>query len=299
MNPKIFFRFLGLGLLFFAIPATAWSQQELAYQLKKDDFFKIEQKAQQRIVQELEGSMHELTNDLEAIFTFKVIQKNESNFIIQMAFEDFGMKTTSNLQGVLIDVKASQPVEGDMVSEIFAGLVGYQLQMTLGKSGKIEEVKGGNELVENMISKASITDDFTKNLMRKSLEKEFSSVGLAKSFEQMTYFYPETPVSVGDVWKNEFTGKLKAKNNWKLEALDSTEGKIQGNSNIIVDTNENGTVMSLTGTQQTAIITNAENGFIKTIASESFAEGVSKMPQMGNVDIPTSIKSTISYKLIQ
>ncbi|MEM8846679.1 MAG: DUF6263 family protein [Bacteroidota bacterium] len=297
-----FFKFLGILVLTSLtglLPMHTLGQQKLAYSLKKDDFFKIKQEAKQLIIQELEGAKHELTNDLEAIFTFKVVGETASNYIIEMAFEDFGMKTTSNLQGVLINVKASEPEAGNLMSEIFSGLIGYQLEMIMQKNGEIIEVNGGNELVENMITKAGITDDFTKNLMRQSLSKEFSSVGLAKSFEQMTYFYPSELVSVGDTWNNEFNGKLKAKNSWKLEKSDAEGTSISGIATITVDTVENGTTMALSGNQQTSITTNAENGFIKTVSSESLAEGISKVANLGDVEIPTSIKSTITYELTQ
>nr|WP_298999197.1 DUF6263 family protein [uncultured Allomuricauda sp.] len=299
MNFNKFFGILVLIGMVGLSPIQVLGQQKLAYSLKKDDSFKIKQEAKQLIIQELEGAKHELTNDLEAIFTFKVAGETASNYIIEMAFEDFGMKTTSNLQGVLINVKASEPEAGDLMSEIFNGLIGYQLEMIMQKDGKIIEVSGGNELVENMITKAGITDDFTKNLMRESLSKEFSSDGLAKSFEQMTYFYPTELVSVGDTWNNEFNGKLKAKNNWTLEKLDADGSSISGTSEITVDTVENGTTMALAGNQQTSITTNAENGFIKAVTSESLAEGISKVANLGDVEIPTSIKSTITYELIQ
>lgn len=296
---KRFFGVFGLIFLLCFTPFQLLSQEKLSYNLKKDDFFKIKQDAEQLIIQEMDGAKHELTNDLEAIFSFKVVGETESKYIIELAFEDFGMKTTSNLQGELINVKASEPIAGDIMSEMFSGLIGYKMEMTMQKDGKIVEVNGGNELIENMVLKANITDDFTKNLMKKSLEKEFSSDGLAKSFEQMTFFYPTDAVGVGDSWKNEFTGKLQAKNDWKLESLSSDEAKIIGDATIAMETSENGTTMSLTGTQQTSITTDTETGFIKTINSESLAKGVSKVANLGDVEIPTSIKSTITYELIQ
>ncbi|MEM9363718.1 MAG: DUF6263 family protein [Bacteroidota bacterium] len=299
MHFKRFFGFLGLLPLLCLTSFQLLSQEKLSYNLKKDDFFKIKQDAKQLIIQEVDGAKHELTNDLGAIFSFKVVGETESKYTIELAFEDFGMKTTSNLQGELINVKASEPVAGDIMSEMFSGLIGYKMKMTMQKDGKIIEVNGGSELIQNMVQKANITDDFTKNLMKKSLENEFSSDGLAKSFEQMTYFYPAKNVGVGDSWKNEFSGKLQAKNDWKLESLSSDEAKISGDATIVMETSENGTTMSLTGTQQTSITTDTETGFIKTINSESLAKGISKVANLGDVEIPTSIKSTITYELIQ
>ncbi|MEM9076090.1 MAG: DUF6263 family protein [Bacteroidota bacterium] len=299
MNFRRFSSVFALVCLLCITPFQLLGQEKLAYNLKKDDFFRIKQDAKQLIIQEMDGAKHELTNDLEAVFSFKVVGETESNYTIQLAFEDFGMKTTSNLQGELINVKASEPEAGNIMSEMFNGLIGFGMEMTMQKDGKILGVNGGNELIENMILKAGITDDFTKNLMRKSLDNEFSSNGLAKSFEQMTYFYPINAVDIGDSWKNEFNGKLKAKNDWKLEKFSQDEAHINGDATVVMETDESGTVMSLTGSQQTFIVTNANTGFIKTINSESLVKGISKIANLPDVEIPTSIKSTITYEIIE
>ncbi|MEO0507010.1 MAG: DUF6263 family protein [Bacteroidota bacterium] len=280
-------------------PFLMVGQQKIGYNLKVNDSFKILQKAEQLITQELEGSKHEITNDLEAIFTFTVMGKTADGFSIKLVFKDFGMKSTSNLQGTLVNVKASEPVEGDMMSQMFKGLIDYELNLTLLENGKIESVEGGGAMIDNMIQSAGVEDDFTKNLMRKSLEKEFSSGGLAKSFEQMTFFYPDVAVDKGSTWENTFSGKLKAENTWQLDEVTSDAMTITGKGTITVDTNESGTTMALAGNHDYTIVTNTENGFINTIETTSFASGHSKMAQLGDVEIPTSIKSTVTYELIQ
>ncbi|MEL6306319.1 MAG: DUF6263 family protein [Bacteroidota bacterium] len=286
-------------LLILMSPFLMVGQQKIGYNLKVNDSFKILQKAEQLITQELEGSKHEITNDLEAVFTFTVMGKTADAFDIKLVFKDFGMKSTSNLQGTLVNVKASEPVEGDMMSQMFKGLIDYELNLTLLANGKIESVDGGGAMIDNMIQSAGVEDDFTKNLMRKSLEKEFSSGGLAKSFEQMTFFYPDVAVEKGSTWENTFSGKLKAENTWQLDEVNSDAITITGKGTITVDTNESGTTMALAGNHDYTIVTNTENGFITTIETTSFASGHSKMTQLGDVEIPTSIKSTVTYELIQ
>ena len=94
--------------------------------------------------------------------------KTADGFDIKLVFKDFGMKSTSNLQGTLINVKASEPVEGDMMSQMFKGLIDYELNLTLLENGKIESVELGGALIKNNIKSAGVEDDFTKNLMRTS-----------------------------------------------------------------------------------------------------------------------------------
>ncbi|TAI49171.1 DUF6263 family protein [Flagellimonas allohymeniacidonis] len=291
------FAFLLAALVIFS--QNIWAQQSLSYKLAKGEVFSIKQNAKQLIVQELEGTKHEMTNDLDAIFTFTVMEKTEEGFAINLTFQDFGLKSNSSIQGELFNVRASEPIEGDLMSQMFAGLVGYELQITMRNDGKILEVNGGNELVEKMVTAANIEDEFTRNLMKKSLAKEFSSNGLAKSFEQMTYFYPQTEVNIGDTWETVFEGKMQAKNLWKWERQDSDSAYITGTSTIVLKTDENGTVMSLDGTQESSIETTLSTGFIKKINSSSLAKGISIMANMKGVEIPTSIQSDITYEIIQ
>ena len=57
--------------------------------------------------------------------------------------------------------------------------------------------------------------------------------------------------------------------------------------------------MSLSGSQESAIQANSATGFIKKIMISGLAEGSTKMSQMGNVEIPTTIESTITYELLE
>lgn len=295
---NLFYAFLCVSL-FLVFPEKATGQELLAYKLTKGEVFKIKQKAEQLILQELEGTKHEMTNDLDALFTFTVEEESAEGFQLKLTFDDFGMKSTSSIQGELINVRASQPVDGDLMSQMFSGLLDYELTMLMRKDGKIIEVKGGDKLVEKMVAAANIEDEFTQNLMKKSLEKEFSSDGLAKSFEQMTYFYPNNTVEVGGTWETQFDGKMLAENTWKLEKYDTESASISGNSSIVLKTEESGTVMSLEGTQESSIETTLPNGFVKTIKTTSFAEGISIMANLKDVEIPTSIKSNITYEIIE
>ena len=150
-----------------------------------------------------------------------------------------------------------------------------------------------------MISAASIEDEFNLNLMRKSLTNEFSSKGLADSFEQMTFFYPDTKVTINDTWENTYNGKLSANNTFKLEKIDTNTISISGNASIVINTEESGAIMSLSGSQESFIETNTKTGFIKKTMISSFLEGNTVMTQISNSEIPTTIKSTTTYKLLE
>ena len=57
--------------------------------------------------------------------------------------------------------------------------------------------------------------------------------------------------------------------------------------------------MKLDGSQSTRIETDLLTGFIISMKVEGTSKGVTRMTQMGDAVIPTSIQSVTTYELIQ
>lgn len=275
------------------------AQSILKYNLQLGTVYTVKQDAKQLITQQVEGTNHEITNDLNGLYDFKVVGVDEKGFDLLLTFKDFGLKSNSSIQGVIMDVNATELKSGDVMSEMFHSILGHELSMRMSTNGSVVTVAGGDELITKMISAASIEDEFTAEIMRKSLSKEFSSNGLAKSFEQMTFFYPNTAVAIGDTWENTYNGKLSANNTFTLEKTENDIISITGTAAIVMETQDSGTIMSLSGSQESAIQANSTTGFIKKVMISSLAEGNTKMSQLGNIEIPTTIKSTITYELLE
>ncbi|RKN81615.1 DUF6263 family protein [Ulvibacterium marinum] len=285
-----------LFILFFG--PWAMGQVKLEYKLEKDDVFTIKQEAKQVITQELEGAEHELTNVIDGVLEFKVLGEEDENYEIALTFKDLNLKIVSSIQGELMNVAAKEIVEGDMQSNIFNSLLEHPIQMTLSRNGHILRVQGGDSLVAKMAQASGLEDEFSLNMMKKSLEKEFGSEALSNSYEQMTYLYPQQQVAPGDTWENEYTGKLSTKNTWTLETIEDTNAKITGTAEVIMDITEPATTMNLTGTQATHITTDLSSGFIKKMKVEGESKGMGTVAQLGDQKIPTTIKSTITYERI-
>lgn len=287
-------------LLFLLFCNTAiFGQNILEYNLSEGNIFMVKQTATQIITQELDGAKHELTNTIDGILEFRVLAQQEGNYQIALTFKDLNLLMTSSIQGELMNVKAKEVSEDDIQSQIFNSLLNNPVQMTLSKTGDIIEVIGGDSLVVKMANASGIEDDFSKNVMKKSLEKEFGSEALSNNYKQMTFIYSENKVDVGDTWQNEYSGKLNAKNTWTLDGLTETNATITGKANIVMNVAEPATTMKLNGTQETKITTDITSGFIIKMQVEGFSEGTSTMAQMVELEIPTSIKSTITYELIK
>ena len=291
---KYFTTFLFLFLCGIGLQA----QSVLQYTLKKDDIFTIKQNAEQIITQELDGASHEITNTINGVLEFKVLGERDSTYAIALTFKDLNLTMTSSIQGELMNVSAKAVSEDDMQSKIFGSLLNRPVQMLLAKNGDIIEVTGGDSLVTKMAAASGLEDEFSLNMMKKSLQKEFGSEALSNSYEQMTFIYPNAPIQIGDSWENNYMGKLSSQNNWTLEAQSEEEARISGTANVSMDVTEMATTMKLSGTQQTQITTDPSSGFMKKMKVEGAYQGVSTASQMGDQEIPTVISSTITYELI-
>ena len=275
-----------------------FAQTALQYKLEKDDEFVVKQQAEQIITQELVGTSHVLTNNIDGILQFKVLDEVENGYNIELTFQDLNMTISSSIQGEVMNIKAKEVTEGDIQSMMFNSLLGSPVKITLSKTGKILEVFGGDSLVTKMVAVAGLEDEFTANMMKKSLEKEYGSEALSNSYEQMTFIYPENSVTVGETWQNEYSGKLTAKNTWTLSDLADSHAEIKGKAVIVMKIEEPATTMNLSGNQTTSVTTDLDTGFIQKMEVLGSAEGVSTVSQMGDQEIPTKIESTITYELI-
>ena len=286
--------------VYFLLLSTAVvSQTNLQYNLKDGEVYKIKQLARQMIFQEMDGAVHELTNEISGLLEFHVVKERDTTFQVDLFFRDLNLVMTSSIQGELMNVNASEVREGDIQSKIFNSLLNEPVHMIFSKNGDILEVTGGDSLVAKMSAASGISDEFSLNMMKKSLESEFGSEALSNSYEQMTFIYPNKPVNVGEIWKNEYQGKLSSRNSWLLEAVSDSSATIKGEAEITMDISEPVSNMKLDGSQSTWIKTDLLSGFIVSMKVEGSSKGVTIMAQMGGAEIPTRIQSVTTYELIQ
>jgi len=275
-----------------------FGQTTLQYHLKKGDVFQIKQDAEQIITQELDGATHEITNHIDGILQFVVLGEVTEGYEVTLTFKDLNLKMISSIQGELMNVKAKEVKEEDMQSKIFNTILNNPVKMVLAKNGNILKVQGGDSLVAKMAKASGLEDEFSINMMKKSLESEFGSEALSNSYKQLTFIYPDKKVNINDKWENEYDGKLKTINSWTLKSVDEIMAKISGKAKVLMNTTDANTTMTLSGTQTTTVIAEIKTGFIKSMLVEGLSSGFSKMTQMGNQEIPTTIKSKITYELI-
>ena len=284
-------------LLLFSLAVTG--QNALGYKLESGNSFTIEQRALQDITQELETGTQVITNDIKSIMEFRITAKEDTLYLIDVEFKDLKMLMSSDLYGELMNVDTSNPKENDIQSKIFQSLIGQKVSIKMTSTGKIHEVNGGDQLIENMVNAAGFEDDFTRDLLSASLSKDFGSEALSKSYEQMTFFYPREAVDVGDSWNTQFEGKLASNNTWTLSAMSEVASEINGNSESVLSIQDDQTTMELSGSQNSVIIIDPLTGLFRTMEVKGEYQGFSIIKQLGDQEIPTKIEMSLSYQLIQ
>ncbi len=286
----LFFYFLML------ISSIAIAQKSLEYRLAVGENFKVEQIANQQITQDINGVKQIIENNLIAEMDFKVLEANSETYTISMSFSRLKMLMTSPSLGELSNSDTASNDSTDVTTMLFKGLLNVPVTIVMEKTGKIKSVAGGEKLIAAMFESAGIDQPEIIEASKGQMEKQFGSDALANSLEQMTYFYPIEIVAVGDEWTNSYNGNLSAKNIWSLTNQSTETTTITGNATATMSTIDENVIMTLSGSQKTTVIANTKTGLFSSVTVIGENSG-DTLFQAQNMTIPTSIKSTITYKI--
>jgi hypothetical protein len=295
MFTKIHF-FFGLFLL----AQISGAQSVLRYNLVEGNEFTIEQSAQQTITQEIPGTTQIIINDLKGVMNFKVTSVSKELITLEMQFKRFALKMSSPQLGVMMEIDTdNQETVENTESQMFKGILNKSVYILMKPTGEIIEVQQADALINGMIEGLELEDVDVIEQTKQALEKEWNADGLAKSFEQMTFNYPNAVVGKGDIWTNNFIGKGKihATNRWTLKESTKDGNNIEGDATITMDLSNPQITMLLKGSQQTTLNTLA-NGFLKKMEVKTFASGDATIPKLPGQTIPTQLKSTTTYTLL-
>ena len=277
---------------------TLWSvsgQNLLQYDLDVGDSFTIDQEAKQVITQEISGMKQIINNDIIGAMHFKVVQSEPDYLVMEMSFKKIKMTMSSPSLGELMSMDTTSETD-DMMSLLMRGAIDQPVTIYMYRNGKINEVTGGDKLIENMFKNAGMTQPELINASKAQMEKQFGTKALTNSFEQMTFLFSEDEVNVNDTWSNEYFGDLNAKNTWTLSSIEGDNYYINGTADIAMKTTNDSVTMDLSGTQNTVVKGSLKTGVMVELLVNNECKGNSSINGM---EIPTTIKSTITYKIAE
>ncbi|MEZ4793008.1 MAG: DUF6263 family protein [Gelidibacter sp.] len=280
------------------ISSSAIAQKALQYNLNVGDKFTVQQEATQHITQDISGVDQIIENHLIGVMSFEVIEATPENYTLSMTFKRLKMLMSSPTLGELSNADTESADSSDVTNMLFKGLLDVPVSIIMEKTGKIKSVTGGDKLINSMFASAGIDKPEVIAASKGQMEKQFGSDALSNSFEQMTHFYPVDPVAAGKEWSNSYTGNLSAKNTWKLDGVTDEAIHISGTANTTMSTIDENIMMTLNGTQNTTVVANPKTGLFSevTVTGENSGD---TLFQAQNMTIPTTIKSTITYKISQ
>lgn len=273
-------------------------QESLRYRLDTGDVFTVQQQAEQKVVRDFEWGRQEITNRLNGILQFRVVEKNKEGYLLEFSFKELSLHINSNTDGDLLVVNTSRSDNQDIQSKIYRSLLNYPIRMKLHPSGAILSVDGGNRLVQKLIDVAGISDESLRLEMENGLMQDYSSEALAASYEPLTHFYPTAAVRIGESWENQYRGNQPTENCWTLDSLGPGKILISGVSKTQIQTENHLGGTHLEGNQTTSIVCDAATGFMREMLTKGSATGYSMQTESGNSKIPTTIETKISYTLI-
>ena len=282
----------------FTISLTTYSQKTLQYTLNVGDKFTVEQEANQHITQDINGAAQVIENNLIGVMYFEVVEATPENYTLEMSFKRLKMMMSSPTLGELSNSDTESADSSNVTNMLFKGLLDIPVTIIMEKNGKIKSVTGGEKLINSMFESAGIDQPEIIAASKGQMEKQFGSEALSNSFEQMTHFYPVDAVVVGNEWTNSYSGNMNAKNSWKLENLTDTSINISGTATTTMSTIDENVMMTLNGSQKTTVVANPETGLFSliTVVGENSGDALF---QAQNMTIPTTINSTITYKILQ
>lgn len=100
---------------------------------------------------------------------------------------------------------SADPDAGSPELAVLGGLVGMSFEMVLGADGRVREVSGLTEMVEEMVQELSRDQPEGAGQMRQMMEGMFGEESVQSTMQQGTQLLPSEPVTPGAEWNFSHT----------------------------------------------------------------------------------------------
>lgn len=180
----------------------------------------------------------------------------------------------------------SEKPEDNNPAEMMDGLnnlIGKKFDLKVAKDGEILSAKGEEDMFKGMFENAP-----NGEMMEEQMKAQFGEGALATSVAQLTSFYPEEPIKVGDSWVKNTTSEtmmpLEIETTYTLKERKNGEALIDFSSKLkSVSDGEAAEMMGMsmeydmTGTQSGTIRVEEKTGWAIHSESKQLMEGKLKM----------------------
>jgi len=219
----------------------------------------------------------------------------DGNFLVTITYD----KVETKKEGEGADTPS--PMKDDFMK-------GFSFDMVVTPKGKVKEIKGMEKMMEMAMSAAmpdSVANDPSSKAMmepvKEMLKKQFSDKSMSSMMEQMTDYFPEGDVAVGDKWEKVVNMSaimpMKITSNYTVKdikdgiAIIEVEAKVEpGEGEAIM-----GMKVTLNGTQKGTMEINVKSGIIVKSTMDQTIDGTVGMMGM-SFPMKISGQTTIEAK---
>lgn len=208
-----------LAVLVFVLTACIWTTDisaaekiDLKLRLKPGQKYGIRVITDQKISQTMQEQEQKIDYLTDMGMGFEVLAVDaDGTASVKITYQTIRAKMSGPMG--LIEYDSTEPdaaAGGDdpatqMIGQMFAGMVGQSFVMKVNPRGKVVEVKGFKEMMQQMAEKIG-GDDAAKNEEIKEFLKNFLSEDKVKMMgSNMSLAFPSQPVGIGDSWTDKET----------------------------------------------------------------------------------------------
>lgn len=155
--------------------------------------------------QEVMGAKQQI--DMSTYYSMFVTEDDGTLKTIKTTFDRFKMKM--GVLGLQVEVDTEKPFIASestdenplaMVNRILGAIKGQQFLMKVDAEGKVQEVKGFQEMGQRIADSLSF-DESKKQEVMQAFNQQFNEKSIKEQFERVLYIFPNKEVKLGDSWK--------------------------------------------------------------------------------------------------
>ncbi|MBK7560018.1 MAG: hypothetical protein IPI68_00475 [Chitinophagaceae bacterium] len=200
----------------FTLPSCQSTKSSTATKMLKFNFEKGKGYDYEMIInmdQEILGQTMKM--DMATYYSMDVSDDDGNTKTISSSIDRF--KLNMEVAGMNIEVDTDKPFpesgNGDdekdpvkKMNRLFGAIKDQRFSMKVDAEGKVQEVKGFENMAESVVDSLNLTGE-QRDKMMKQFNDQFSAKNIKEQFERVWYIFPNKKVKVGDSWqRNTETG---------------------------------------------------------------------------------------------